>query len=377
MGPLRGLTIVEIASIGPGPFCGMMLADLGAEVIRVDRVDGTAGDDGSAGIVMNRGKRSISINLKHPDGVEIALMMIERADGLIEGFRPGVTERLGIGPDDCLARNPRLVYGRMTGWGQEGPLSGTAGHDINYIALSGALYPIGRSDQPPVPPLNLVGDFGGGGMLLALGMVAALFEAEKSGIGQVVDAAMIDGSALLTSMIHGLRAAGVWTDARGANLLDSAAPFYEVYEASDGGFLAVGAIEPEFYAEFVDLLGLEGEIPPQLDPSHWPDMKDRIAAQFKTRPRREWEEIFAGSDACVAPVLDMSEAPDHEHHRARDTFVAVKGVTQPAPGPRFGRTPGSISGPAPTPGLHTDEVLEMLGFDHSRRAELRSGGAIR
>jgi alpha-methylacyl-CoA racemase len=371
------VTIVEVASIGPGPFCGMMLADMGADVIRIDRVDATAGGDGHSGLVMNRGKRSVGINLKHPEGVDLALALIERADGLIEGFRPGVAERLGIGPEDCLARNSRLVYGRMTGWGQEGPLSGTAGHDINYIALSGALYPIGRAGQPPVPPLNLVGDFGGGGMLLAFGMVAALLEAEKSGTGQVVDAAMIDGSALLTSMIHGMRAGGVWSDDRGANLLDSGAPFYDVYETSDGDYVAVGAIEPQFYAEFIDLLGLEGEIAQQLDPSHWPTMKHRIADRFKTRTRREWEETFAGSDACVAPVLSMGEAPEHPHHRHRSTFVAVEGVVQPGPGPRFSRTPGSISGPPPSPGQHTQEILEWLGCDERRRTALREAGAVR
>jgi alpha-methylacyl-CoA racemase len=354
----------------------MMLADMGADVIRVDRADSASAGDGHSDVVLNRGKRSIGIDLKHPEGVEVALKLVEHADGLIEGFRPGVAERLGIGPETCSVRNPRLVYGRMTGWGQDGPLAGTAGHDINYIALAGALYPIGRADQPPVPPLNLVGDFGGGGMLLALGMVAALLEAERSGAGQVVDAAMIDGSALLTSMIHGMRATGLWTENRGENLLDSGAPFYEVYEASDGGFLAVGAIEPQFYAEFMDLLGLEADPSDQFDSSCWPELKRSIAAQFRTRTRREWEEIFTGSDACVAPVLRMSEAPEHPHHRARRTFTTVEGVTHPGPGPRFSRTPGSISGSAPRPGQHTAEILEQLGIDDHHRTSLREAGAV-
>ena len=379
MGPLQGITIVEIASIGPGPFCGMMLADLGADVVRIDRADAVHGPavTGSSLDLMNRGKRSIGIDLKNPAGTEAVLRIVEQADALIEGFRPGVAERLGIGPGVCRQRNPSLVYGRMTGWGQDGPLAGTAGHDINYIALTGVLHAIGRSGEAPVPPLNLIGDFGGGGMLLALGIVAGLFEARGSGRGQVIDAAMIDGSALLTTMIHGMRAMGMWSDRRGINLLDTGAPFYEAYETSDGRYLAVGAIEPHFYSEFLDLLELEGEIPQQLDAGSWPHMKGRIAARFKERTRLEWESTFAGSDACVAPVLTMGEAPDHPHHRARRTFVESAGVVQPAPGPRFDRTPGEISGPPPFAGQHTEELLAAFGFDEGACAELRRAGAVR
>lgn len=379
MGPLNGVTVVEIASIGPGPFCGMMLADLGADVVRIDRADAVHGPavTGSSLDLMNRGKRSIGIDLKNPLGIEAVLRIVERADALIEGFRPGVAERLGIGPEVCRERNPALVYGRMTGWGQVGPLADRAGHDINYIALTGVLHSIGRSGEPPVPPLNLVGDFGGGGMLLALGIVAGLFEARTSGSGQVIDAAMIDGSALLTTLIHGMRAMGLWSDRRGVNLLDTGAHFYEVYETSDGGYLAVGAIEPHFYAEFLELLELEGEIPEQLDAGTWPNMKERIAARVEQRTRLEWETIFAGSDACVAPVLTMGEAPDHPHHRARETFVRVDGVMQPAPGPRFDRTPGDISGPPPFAGQHTGELLAEFGFDEEEQAALRVAAAVR
>ena len=379
MGPLKGVTVVEIASIGPGPFCGMMLADLGADVVRIDRADAVHGPavTGSSLDLMNRGKRSIGIDLKNPLGIEAVLRIVERADALIEGFRPGVAERLGIGPEVCRERNPALVYGRMTGWGQVGPLADRAGHDINYIALTGVLHSIGRSGEPPVPPLNLVGDFGGGGMLLALGIVAGLFEARTSGSGQVIDAAMIDGSALLTTLIHGMRAMGLWSDRRGVNLLDTGAPFYEVYETSDGGYLAVGAIEPHFYAEFLELLELEGEIPEQLDAGTWPNMKERIAARVQQRTRLEWETIFAGSDACVAPVLTMGEAPDHPHHRARETFIRVDGVMQPAPGPRFDRTPADISCSPPFAGQHTGELLAEFGFDEEEQAALRVAAAVR
>jgi alpha-methylacyl-CoA racemase len=357
----------------------MMLADLGADVVRIERVDSVAGPEvpGSSFELMNRGKRSIGIDLKNPAGVEILLRMVEQADALIEGFRPGVAERLGIGPAVCHERNPRLVFGRITGWGQEGPLSGTAGHDIDFIGLSGVLHAIGRAGEPPVPPLNLVGDFGGGGMLLALGVVAALHEAQGSGLGQVVDAAMIDGSALLATMIHGMRAMGLWSDRRGMNLLDSGAPFYDVYETSDGGFMAVGAIEPEFYAEFVELLELGDELPAQLDSQRWPELRERFAARFETRTRPDWEARFAGSDACVAPVLSMGEAPNHPHNLARETFVEVDGVTQPSPAPRFDRTPGGISGPPPVAGQHTDEILAGFGFSEAERASWSHQGVIR
>lgn len=375
MGPLRGVSIIEIASLAPGPFCGMMLADLGADVVRVDRTDSVAGV--SPDEILNRGKRSIGVNLKNPAGVEVVLKLVERADALIEGFRPGVAERLGIGPAECRERNSRIVYGRMTGWGQYGPLSGRAGHDINYLALSGALHPIGRAGEPPVPPLNLVGDFGGGGMLLALGLVAALFEARQSGLGQVIDAAMIDGSALLTTMIRGMRASGLWNDERGSNLLDTGAPFYEVYETSDGGFMAVGAIEPHSYAEFLELVGLDEDPAVQFDTQKWPELKRRIAARFVARPRSDWEARFAGSDACVFPVLNMGEAPDHPHHLARGTFVEIDGVAQAGPGPRFDRTVGEISGPPPGVGQHTGEILESLGFSPAQRTSLREMGAVR
>ncbi len=378
MGPLQGVTIVEIASIGPGPFCGMMLADLGASVVRVDRADSVLGPaaTGLSLDLLNRGKRSIGIDLKNPLGIGALLRIVEKADGLIEGFRPGVAERLGIGPEACAEINPQLVYGRMTGWGQVGPLARTAGHDINFIALSGALHGIGRSGEAPVPPLNLVGDFGGGGMLLTLGMVAGIFEARTSGRGQVVDAAMIDGSALLTTMIHGMRAMGLWSDRRGINLLDTGAPFYEVYETADGAYLAVGAIEPHFYGEFLELLNLDGELPDQLDAPRWPEMKERIAVRVRQHTRAYWEDRFAGSDACVAPVLTMGEAPDHPHHRARQTFTSVDGVVQPAPGPRFDRTPAEISGPPPWAGQHTAEILAGFGFDEAEQKSLREEGAV-
>lgn len=379
MRPLHGVTIIEIASIGPGPFCGMVLADLGADVIRVERADTVVGDAPEPSFdLMNRGRRSIGVDLKHPRGAETVLRMVSAADGLIEGFRPGAAERLGIGPVACLERNPKLVYGRMTGWGQEGPLARTAGHDINYIALSGALHAIGRAGERPVPPLNLVGDFGGGGMLLAVGMVAGLFAAARSGDGQVVDAAMVDGSALLTTMFHGMRAAGLWTDQRGVNLLDSGAHFYEVYETADGRHVAVGAIEPQFYAELIARLGLDAEeLPHQLDVSQWPAMKERFAALFKSRTRDEWAAVFEGSDACVAPVLSMAEAPHHPHNRARKTFVEVEGIVQPAPAPRFGSSPAPPTGETTAAGRHTDEVLTGFGFTPEEIADLREEQAVR
>jgi alpha-methylacyl-CoA racemase len=378
-GPLAGLAVVEVAGIGPGPFAAMMLADMGAEVLRVDRassVPATPSESVSRDLLA-RGRRSVGVDLKHPEGVATVLRLVERADGLIEGFRPGVAERLGIGPEPCLARNPRLAYGRMTGWGQDGPLAGAAGHDIDYIALAGVLGAIGRAGQPPVPPLNLVGDFGGGGMLLAFGMVCAFFEAARSGRGQVVDAAMVDGAALLTTMIHGLRAMGLWKEERGTNLLDTGAHFYEVYETADGGHVAVGAIEPQFYAELLRLSGLEGEdLAPQMDRSSWPQMKERLARVFRSRTRDEWCQIMEGGDACFAPVLSMAEAPDHPHNRGRGTFVEVGGVVQPGPAPRFSRTPGEVAGPPARPGQHTDEALEDWGFSAAERSRLRRVGAV-
>jgi alpha-methylacyl-CoA racemase len=379
-GPLDGIRVIELAGIGPSPFTGMMLADAGADVIRVDRADRATYPPREEPHVdiMNRGRRSVAADLKHPHGVALVLRLVERADALMEGFRPGVAERLGLGPDVCLARNPKLVYGRMTGWGQEGPLATAAGHDIDYIALAGALEPMGRAGERPYAPLNLVGDFGGGGMLLAYGMVAALLSAARTGKGQVIDAAMIDGAASLMTMTYTLMRAGIWHDERGTNLLDSGAPFYEVYETADGRFIAVGAIEPQFYAELIRLMGLaEEDLPDQNDRNAWPAMKERFAAVFAARTRDEWEEVFAGSDACAFPVLAPLDAPDHPHHRARGTFVTVGGVTQPAPAPRFLGTPGSVRRPPPNPGQHGDEALSDWGLAKEEIAELRSSGAIR
>jgi alpha-methylacyl-CoA racemase len=379
MGPLAGMTVVEIAGIGPGPFCAMMLADMGAEVIRVDRAENVSGGDPAnpPADLNNRGRRSIGVDLKNPDGVAVVLDLVEQADALIEGFRPGVAERLGIGPDDCLARNPGLVYGRMTGWGQDGPLAGAAGHDINYIALAGALDPIGRRGEAPVPPLNLVGDYGGGGMLLAFGVVCGVLEARRSGQGQVVDSAMVDGAAVLMTMTHALRAMGVWNDERGTNLLDTGAHFYNVYETADGKYVSIGSIEPQFYGELLRLTGLEGEeLPWQHDRQEWPALKERLAAIFKTKTRDEWRELMEGTDVCFAPVLSIPEAIEHPHNVDRSTFVEVAGIRQPGPAPRFSRTAPEISSPPPHAGQHTDEVLAAAGFDPDRVAKLREAGAI-
>ncbi len=368
-----------MAGIGPGPFCAMMLADLGADVVRVDRASGALTGDPSTppADLLARGRRSVAVDLKHPDGVATVLDLVERADALLEGFRPGVMERLGLGPEVCLDRNPRLVYGRMTGWGQDGPYSSTAGHDINYIALAGALDPIGRRGGPPVPPLNLVGDFGGGGMLLALGICAALVETARSGKGQVIDAAMVDGSAVLTTMFHSFRAMGIWDDERGTNLLDSGAHFYDAYETADGRYVSVGSIEPQFYAELLRLTGLEGEdLPWQHDKAHWPELKERLAAIFASKTRDEWCELMEGTDVCFAPVLSLAEAPDHPHNVARGTFCEVAGITQPAPAPRFSRTPPEISGPPPHAGQHTEEVLAGWGVPAERIAERRASGGL-
>jgi alpha-methylacyl-CoA racemase len=372
-GPLEGVRVVELAGIGPGPFCGMLLADMGAEVVRVDRppLPGAWPD------LMARGKRSVVVDLKHEAGAEVVLRLVASADALLEGFRPGVAERLGVGPDACLARNPSLVYGRMTGWGQDGPLRQSAGHDIDYIALAGALHPIGAAGGPPVPPLNLLGDFGGGGLLLAFGIACALVEARRSGRGQVVDAAIVDGASLLATSFHELAALGLWQERRGSNLLDGGAPFYGVYETADGGHLAVGALEPRFYGELLDRLGLGGEdLPAQTDRERWPELRERLEAVFRTRTRDEWIERFEGSDACVAPVLRPSEAPDHPHHQARGSFVPVGETRQPAPAPRFSRTrPAPPAGP-PMTGEHTDEVLAAGGFSQEEIATLRAAGAV-
>jgi alpha-methylacyl-CoA racemase len=378
-GPLEGIRIIEVAGIGPGPFCAMMLADMGADVIRVDRSQNVRGGDPATppSDVLMRGRRSIGVDLKHPDGVETVLSLIESADGLIEGFRPGVMERLGLGPDVALARNPKLVYGRMTGWGQDGPYAPTAGHDINYIALGGALEGIGRQGGPPQPPLNLVGDFGGGGMLLAFGIACGIISARQSGQGQVVDAAMVDGAAVLMTMFHAFTAMGIWSDERGTNLLDTGAHFYDVYETADGKYVSIGSIEPQFYAELVRITGLDQEeLPFQMDRTQWGPMKERLAAIFKAKTRDEWCELMEGTDVCFAPVLSIKEAPQHPHNVHRKTFVELEGVVQPAPAPRFSATPVSIQRPPSHAGQHTDEVLVEWGLDADRVAKLRDAGAI-
>ena len=377
MGPLRGTRIVEIAGLGPGPFAAMLLGDLGAEVIRVGRPgDGLFGS-GNPSDLLNRGKRSICIDLKTREGVEVVLRLLEGADGLIEGFRPGVMEKLGLGPDVCLAQNSRLVFGRMTGWGQDGPIAQRAGHDINYISLAGALHPLGRAGEKPAIPLNLVGDFGGGGLLLALGVVAALFETKASGQGQVVDAAMVDGAALLMASIYGAQQTGFWSEQRGTNLLDSGAHFYVVYETSDGKYVSVGAIEKQFYAALLDRLGLSGEpLPEQMDASQWPAMKQRLGAIFKTRTRGEWCEIFEGSDACFAPVLKMSEVHEHPHNRARGTFVDANGARQPRPAPRFSRTPTQVGSAPANLGQHSDEILREARYSEREILALRDNRAV-
>ncbi len=381
-GPLAGLRILEIAGIGPGPFCAMLLSDMGAEVLRVDRAQSVTGADPAnpPREVLNRGRRSVGLDLKHPDGLATLLDLVERADGLIEGFRPGVAERLGFGPEVCAERNARLVYGRMTGWGQEGPYAQMAGHDINYISLAGALYHFGRQGERPVPPINLVGDFGGGGLMLAFGMVCALLEASRSGEGQVVDAAMVDGAATLMTMMYGFAAMGFWdTSQRGANMLDTGAWFYDTYETSDGGYISVGSLEPQFYAELVRLSGLAdqlGEAPVQYDRASWPERARQLAELIGAKTRDEWCEIMEGTDVCFAPVLSMDEAHRHPHNVARGTFTEHEGVLQPAPAPRFSRTPGAIARPPAHPGQHTDEALADWGLDAQRIGELRAAGAV-
>lgn len=378
-GALDGLRVIELAGLGPAPFCGMLLADYGADVVRVERPRVRADDDlASVAAGLNqRGRRSIVVDLKSPDGATVLGDMIAAADALIEGFRPGVMERLGLGPDECLDRNPSLVYGRVTGWGQNGPYAHAPGHDINYVALSGALEPIGEAGRGPVVPLNLLGDFAGGGMLLALGVAVALVEAARSGQGQVVDAAMVDGAALLTTLLHERRAAGEWVDRRGANVADGGAPFYSVYETADGKYVSVGAIEPQFYRSLLELTGLQAaDLPPQGDSSSWPATKERLAAIFRQRTRDEWCEVLDGTDACFAPVLSPGEAPKHRHNAARETFTDVDGVLQPAPAPRFSRTPARIRHAAPRRGEHTEQVLAQFGFSAARIEHLREAGAI-
>ncbi|MFE3059936.1 CaiB/BaiF CoA transferase family protein [Nocardia sp. NPDC059239] len=374
-GPLAGLRIVELAGIGPGPFAAMLLADLGAEVVRVDRPDGGGSVIPPHLDALRRSRKSVVLNLRTADGVAAVLDLIESADILIEGFRPGVAERLGLAPEVCWERNPRLVYGRMTGWGQTGPLAATAGHDISYLALTGALHAMGRAGEDPAVPLNLVGDFGGGSLYLVVGVLAAVFEAARSGKGQVVDAAIVDGAASLTAVLHGMMAAGMWRDERGVNELDTGRPWYDVYRTSDARHVAVGPIEPKFYAEFMTLLGLD---PSELDrfaPESWPTIRKQVADAFATRTRDEWAVTFEGTDACVSPVLSLTEAPGHPHLAERGTFVEVDGVLQPAPAPRFSRTPATVQSNPSLPGSHTREVLERWGV-RDVEGLLKSGVAV-
>jgi alpha-methylacyl-CoA racemase len=380
-GPLSGIRILEIAGIGPGPFCAMMLADQGAEVIRIDRAGGAMpGVNGAAKLdVLNRGRRSIAVDLKKPEGVALVLELAAKADGLIEGFRPGVMERLGLGPEAAHAANSKLVYGRMTGWGQTGPMAKAAGHDINYIAMAGALHGFGRAGEQPTPPINLVGDFGGGGMLLAFGMVCALLEAQKSGKGQVIDAAMVDGAALLMAMMWGFKAMGMWKDERGVNLLDTGAHFYDTYETSDGKWIALGAIEPQFYAEFRQRAGLaeDRDFDAQMDSRQWPVLKEKLRHHFKTRTRDDWMAALEGTDSCLAGVMSFADAPNHPHNKARNTFIEVAGITQPAPAPRYSRTVNAHPTEPAAPGEHSAAILTDWGFAADRIANLASAQIIR
>lgn len=373
-GPLQGVRVLELGGIGPGPFCAMLLADLGADVVRVHRV----GDSPFPSPVLDRGRRSVAVDLKDPAGVEIVTDLAADSDVLVEGFRPGVLERLGLGPDVLHRVNPRLVIGRMTGFGQDGDFATRAGHDINYISISGALAAIGRRGGPPTPPLNLVGDFGGGGMVLAFGIVSALLVARESGHGQVVDAAMVDGSAALMGMVYGYHGLGQWSSERGDNFFDSGTPYYDVYECADGGFMAVGAIEPQFFALLVDRLGLGGtiDLAAQQDRSTWDHQRASFARAFAARPRADWEEVFADVDACVTPVLDMAEAPAHRHNVSRGVFTQVDGMTQPAPVPRFSGTPAAAPEPPPSVGQHTDEILAGLGRGREEIEALRAQGVV-
>ena len=382
MGPLEGVRVVELAGIGPGPFCAMLLADMGAEVIRVDRAAMVGRDTDRDGNdarfnLLARGRRNIAIDLKNPAGVAATLRLVDRADALIEGFRPGVMERLGLGPETCLARNPRLVYGRMTGWGQDGPIAHTAGHDINYIALSGVLHSIGEAGGPPAIPLNLVGDFGGGALYLAMGVLAGIISARASGKGQVIDCSMVEGAASLMMMMYGALASGAWTEERGRNRTDGGSHFYHVYETSDGEYISVGSIEPQFYALLLRHTGLEGEsLPEQSDRTTWPDMQRRLARIFKQKTRAEWTAIMQQTDICFAPVLRMSEAIEHPHNRHRHSFVEVDGVVQPGPAPRFLGTPTRVRLPPARTGEHTDAVLADWGFPADEIAALHRSGAV-
>ena len=378
-GPLQGIKVVEMVGLGPCPFAAMLLADMGAEVIRIDRKSAAVNPYPMLGTpcdVLARGRRSLGLDLKHPDARETLLALLDQADVVIEGFRPGVMERLGFGPEVCHARNPRLVYGRVTGWGQHGPLAQAAGHDLNYIALSGMLAAMGRADSPPAPPLNLVGDFGGGGMLLAFGVVCAVLEAQRSGQGQVIDAAMTDGSALLGAMVYGMRAFGSWSGERAANMLDGGAPFYDSYACLDGAFITIASLEPQFYAQLLELTGIADPAFSQADTTSYAAMRERFTTLFASRTRAAWCELLEATDVCFAPVLDMAEAPSHPHNAARATFVEVDGVVQPAPAPRFSRTPAAIASPPSKPGADSAAILAAWGFDAARIATLRTAGAI-
>lgn len=377
-GPLDGYRIIELAGLGATPFCGMMLADMGAEVVVVERIAEVSDLSRQTQEILYRNRRSIGVDLKQPDGTELLMELVETADGLIEGFRPGVAERLAVGPEACWERNPGLVYGRMTGWGQSGPLSQSAGHDIDYIAVSGVLGAIGRAGERPVPPLNLVGDFGGGGLFLAFGMVCGLLEAKESGLGQVIDAAMTDGSAVLSTMVYGMAAAGLWDlHEKGVNLLDSGAPWYDTYTTSDGAHMAVGAIEPHFYATLLEGLGLDpAELPDQYDSGRWPELRQRFGERFAEHTQTEWTKVFDGTDACVSPVLQLASAAQHPHNAARGTFIDVGGIIQPAPAPRFGRTTAPHPTPPPRYGADTDLLLDELGIDLTTVAELRARGVV-
>ena len=375
MGPLAGIKVVEMAGIGPGPFCAMMLSDMGAEVIRVDRLAHKG--SGHRANVLNRGRRSIAVDLKNPDGVAAVQQLIDGADVVIAGFRPGVMERLGLGPDTCLARNPRLIFGRMTGWGQSGPLAPAAGHDINYISIGGALGAMGYSDRPPAPPLNLVGDFGGGAMYLLAGVLAALVERGTSGQGQVIDAAMTDGTASLLSPFYGMMAMGMWTKERMDNRLDGGAHYYGSYACSDGKFISIGSIEPQFYALLLELCEIDDpEFAKQNDKQHWASLRGKLEALFVTQTRDHWCALLEGTDVCFAPVLDLQEAPQHPHNLARQSFVEIDGVTQPAPAPRFSRTPTTVQAPAAMAGEHSEEILNDWGFAPDEILALQQSGAI-
>ena len=379
MGPLNGIKVVELAGIGPGPMCAMLLSDMGADVIRVDRTteSGLGMKREPQYDLLNRGRRSVAIDLKSTAGRDSVLRLVSNADALIEGFRPGVTERLGLGPEPCGEANPALVYGRMTGWGQHGPIAHAAGHDINYIALTGALHAVGSNGGPPVVPLNLVGDFGGGALYLAFGIACGILEARQSGQGQIVDAAMTDGAASLMTMFYGMLAGNAWNDTRASNAVDGGAHFYAVYATSDGKHVSIGSIEAKFYAELLRLTGLDKEdLPAQFDRANWENLRARLAAVFKTKTRAEWTEIMEGTDVCFAPVLSLSEAPEHPHNKARETFTTVAGVVQPAPAPRFSRTVPQIQRPPARRGEHTNEALLDWGFSQSELDQLKADGAI-